>query len=278
MINKFSILNGAKYFSLGIFQNCVVFTPAKKYIKHFSGTTRIESWKFNGMSEENIDNITKSNSNFAPNFVDHHVLPDINFNGHCLTKNNISIPKKVINLYISYTLGPQLRNLNTDFTLGNCLFWSVKLTKNSDLDKYKYCGYGIGFVSRSKFSLPDGSMGRNVIIFGVYLNSSVHIHNEGKDILILGEGPTQGLDDTTLTVEAKYPINFIQSRKRFVLSLHYNGSNSFLFVNTIKINQFKAKDSETKDYTLCLGNISKDFTIDNMTKTRLKGVLKIFFY
>ena len=122
MINKFSILNGVKYFSLGIFQNCVVFTPAKKYIKHFSGTTRIESWKFNGMSEENIDNITKSNSNFAPTFVDHHVLPDINFNGHCLTKNNISIPKKVINLYISYTLGPQLRNLNTDFTLGNCLF------------------------------------------------------------------------------------------------------------------------------------------------------------
>ena len=121
-------------------------------------------------------------------------------------------------------------------------------------------------------------MGRNVVIFGVYLNSSVHIDNKGKDILILGEGPTQGLDDTTLTVEAKYPINFIQSRKRFVLSLHYNGSSSFLFVNTIKVNQFKAKDSETKNYTLCLGNISEDFTIDNMTKTRLKGVVKIFFY
>ena len=134
------------------------------------------------------------------------------------------------------------------------------------------------FVSRSKFSLPDGSMGRNVIIFGGYLNSSVHIDNKGKDILILGEEPTQGLDDTTLTVEAKYPINFIQSRKRFVLSLHYNGSNSFLFVNTINVNQFKAKDSETKDYKLCLGNISKDFTIDNMTKTRLKGVVNFFFY
>ena len=89
------------------------------------------------MSEENIENITKSNSNFAPTFVDHYLLPDINFNGHCLLKNNIFIPKKVINLYISYTLGPQLSNLNTDFTLGNCLFGSVKLTKNTDLDKYK---------------------------------------------------------------------------------------------------------------------------------------------
>ena len=67
-------------------------------------------------------------------------------------------------------------------------------------------------------------MGRNVIIFGVDLNSCVHIDNKGKDILIFGGGPTQGLDDTTLTAEAKYPINFTQSGKRFVLSLHYNGS------------------------------------------------------
>ena len=140
LINKFSILNGAKYFSSGIFQNYLVFIPAKKYIKYFSGTTRIESWKSNGMSEENIENITTSKSNSAPTFVDHHVLPDINFNGNCLIKNNISTPNKVINLYISYTLGPQLRNLNTDFTLGNCLLGSVKLTKYPDLDKYKYSG------------------------------------------------------------------------------------------------------------------------------------------
>ena len=67
------------------------------------------------MSEENMENVTKSDNNFAPTFVDHHLFPHINFNGHCLIKNNISIPKKVINLYISYTLGPQLRNLNTEF-------------------------------------------------------------------------------------------------------------------------------------------------------------------
>ena len=67
------------------------------------------------------------------------------------------------------------------------------------------------------------------------MSSCAHIDNRKKGILILGEGPTQGLDDTTLTAEAKYPINFTQSRKRFVLSLHYNGSNSFLLVNTTKI-------------------------------------------
>ena len=80
---------------------------------------------------KSIENTTKSDSNFAPTFVDHHVLPDINFNGHCLMKNNISIPKKVTNLYTSYTLGSQLRHLNTNFTLGNCLFGFVKLTKNA---------------------------------------------------------------------------------------------------------------------------------------------------
>ena len=95
LINKFSILNGAKYFSSGIFQNYLVFMPAKKYIKYFSGTTRINSWKYNGMSEENIENITKSDSNFAPTFVDQHLIPYISFNRHCLIKRNISISKKI---------------------------------------------------------------------------------------------------------------------------------------------------------------------------------------
>ena len=107
-----------------------------------------------------------------------------------MIKNNISIPKKVINLYISYTLGPQLRNFNTNFTLSNCLFGSLKLTKNADLDKYKFTRYGIGFDSFGEYSLHDGSIDKNFIIFGVDMSSSVHIDNKGKDILILGIGPT----------------------------------------------------------------------------------------
>ena len=100
--------------------------------------------------------------------------------------------------------------------------------------------------------------------------------NKGKDIFIIGEGPTKGLGDTALTAEAKYAINFTQSGKRFALSLHYNESNSFLFVNATKVYQFKAKYSEIKSYALCLGKILKDFIINNMTKAGLKGVV-IFF-
>ena len=77
-------------------------------------------------------------------------------------------------------------------------------------------------------------MAKNVIIYGADMNSFAHIHYKNKDILILGERTRDGLDDTTLTAEAKYPINFTQPRKRFVINLHYNGSNNFLF-NATKV-------------------------------------------
>ena len=89
------------------------------------------------------------------------------FNGHRLIKNHIYIPKKSNKFNISYTLTPWLRNLNTDFTLNNCLIESVKLIKNADPDKYKYSSCSIEFDIHSEFSLPDGGVGRNATIFGV---------------------------------------------------------------------------------------------------------------
>ena len=93
----------------------------------------------------------------------------------------------------------------------------------------------------SEFSLADGSLGKNVIIFEADMSSPVHIVNKNKDISFLGEGPTQGSDDTTLTAEAQYSINFSRSKRKFCLSLHYNGSNSFLFVNAKKNKSIQSK-------------------------------------
>ena len=93
-------------------------------------------------------------------------------------------------------------------------------------------------------------MGKNVIIFGADIRSSVHADNKWKDILIVGKGPAQGLDDTTLKAETKYRINFTQSNRKTVSSLHYNGGKSFLLVNAKKIYQFKANDSEIKKVSL----------------------------
>ena len=107
-------------------------------------------------------------------------------------------------------------------------------------------------------------------MFGADMSPFMHVNNKGKGILILGEGPAQGLDDTTLTAEAK--INFTQSGKIFVLSLHYNGSNSFLFINAAKVYIFKQKNSEIKDYVLHLGNVC---TINSRKKNRIKWSCKI---
>ena len=93
-----------------------------------------------------------------------------------------------------------------------------------------------------------------------------------KDILVLGRGPTQGLE-STLTAEKMYSINFTVTKKKFCLSLHYNGANNYLFVNGTEIIKFKAKDFEIVASTLCLGNISKDWSTDNMKK---QGLLVMF--
>ena len=89
------------------------------------------------------------------------------------------------------------------------------------------------------------------------MSSSVHLHNKGKDILISGKGPTQGLGGDSLTAKM-YSINFIEHSKKFSLSLYYNGANSYLFVNGKQIHKFKAKDSEIVATPLFLRNISKD--------------------
>ena len=95
-----------------------------------------------------------------------------------------------------------------------------------------------------------------------------------KDILVLGKGQTQGLEHT-LTAGKMYSINFTVTKKKFCLTLHYNGANSSLFVNGTEIHKFKAKDSEIVATPLCLGNISKDWLAENMKKQRLMDMYMI---
>ena len=146
------------------------------------------------------------------------------------------------------------------------LFGAVTLTKNAGIEKYKYSGFGIGFHRRSSFSFPGGGFGEKVLIFGVDMSSTVNINNKGKNILVLGKRPTQGLE-STLTAEKMYSISFTLTKKKFFLSLHYNGANIYLFVNGTWIYKFKAKDSEILVCPICLGNISKDWSVDNMKRT-----------
>ena len=97
------------------------------------------------------------------------------------------------------------------------------------------------------------------------MSSTMKIDNKKKDILILVKGPTQELEHT-LSAEKIYSINFTEHNKNFYLSLYYNGANSYLFVNGTEIIKLKAKNSEIVATPLCLGNILKDWSVDNLKK------------
>ena len=103
---------------------------------------------------------------------------------------------------------------------------------------------------------------KNKIIFGIDSNSSVYSDNKG---------PADGLDDTAITAEAEFFVNFGEQQEKFCLSLYHNGSSSYLFVNRVRVYQFKVKYSETKPNVLCISNIWNYFTVDDMKKTCFYG-------
>ena len=121
------------------------------------------------------------------------------------------------------------------------MFGAVSLTKNVDIDKYNYSGYGIGFDRQGEFSFSTRGFGRNCIIVGVDLSSSTHANNKKNNILVLGKDFVQGINGTTIYAEKMYSINFTESNKKFCLSLHYNGDNSYLFVKVQKFINLKEK-------------------------------------
>ena len=104
---------------------------------------------------------------------------------------------------------------NSDPTLKDCLFGAATLTKNADIDKYGYSGYGIGFDRRSSFSFPGGGFGQNVLMFGADVSFSTHMDNKKKDKSVLRNRPRQGLEHT-LTAEKMYSINFTVTKKEIL--------------------------------------------------------------
>ena len=149
-------------------------------------------------------------------------------------QNKTKSQKNMVNIFTLW-----LFNVGQDFTSEKKFFCVVKLTKNSDPEKFKYFGCGIGFDARGSFSLSNGSgFVKNVIIFGANMSSLVHTDNKKKYILVLVKGTRDGLVDTMLTAEKDYSINFTEQQKKFCLSFHYNGVNGYIFVIVFEIYNF----------------------------------------
>ena len=183
----------------------------------------------------------------------------------------------IVNIYIVYLIDPISNSRNTNYTVQNALFGCVKITKNAtDTSKHKYEGYGICFDEGGMFSMGNINNGRNVLIFKLHENLVIHINNKANNIFIMDDGFVQGVNDTTLYAEKIYNQNFTAVNKKFVLSLHYNGDYSYLFVNGKQELKFKAKDDQIVKEILCLGDISDDWTAANAQKTGLWGEIYDF--
>ena len=211
--------------------NFLVFQQMYRYFKRIAGVgsgNYIYFWKAKGLSDEELDSVTASDYKITPELSFYGTKTRVEFNGSCLKQDKATYNHRtIVNIYIIYEIS---KNYNSTYAmLENCLFGAVSLTKNADINKYKYFGYGIGFDRNGEFIFGN-ELCENCIIFGADLSSFSHA-NKKNNILVLGKDFEQGINDTTIYAEKLYKINFIAKNKKICLSLHYNGVNSFLFVN-----------------------------------------------
>ena len=213
--NDLSLYKGKQYFDeRSGKKNYLLFLPINKYFRLNSVANRVDyvlSWKSKRFSSKNTR---------PPTTSDNSLSPELNYYG---TKTRVKVTKTfskksrhflthkhAVNIYIVYELAAS-SSFNSDPTLRHSLFGAVTLTKNADIEKYKYSGYGIGFDRRSSFSFAAGGFGQNVLIFGADLSTSIHVDNKKKYILVLERGATQGLERFLKL----YSINFTVTKNFF---------------------------------------------------------------
>ena len=195
-------------------------------------------------------------------------------------QNVASIPNNgnVINIYCVYKLDSIASNRDDTFTIQNALFGAMQIAKNTDTSKYNYKGYCICFDEGGQFghSITEGGFAhttnaRNVLIFGADMSFSTHPNNRANNIYVMGELFIQGINDTTIYAEKKLYRNFTDPSEKFILSLHYNGDDSYLFVNGRQELKFKCKTDQLVKEKLCIGNLSDQWTTSESEKTGLYG-------
>ena len=192
-----------------------------------------------------------------------------------LTSNNDHVVNKnVVNIYTVYKLDPLASTRDTSFTIQNASFGATQITKDAtNNSKNNYKGYGICFDEGSEFghTITEGGRAhttdaRNVLIFGADMSFSAHATNRANNIYLMGTGLTQGINDTTIYAEKNFYRNFTDLGKKFMLSLHYNGDDSYLFVNGRQELKFKAKTDQLVKEKLCIGNLSDQWTTSESEK------------
>ena len=184
--NDLSYCRGKQYFDEGSGkQNYLVFLPINKYFKLNSvagAADYVLSWESKGLSNESYKTPITTNNSLTAELNYYGTKTKMKFTGSCFKQSShILTHKKVVNIYIVYEL-PASSSHDRHPTIKKCLSGAVTLTKNADIEKDKYSGYGIGFDRRSSFSFPSGGFGQNVLIFGADMSTSIHIDNKKRHI------------------------------------------------------------------------------------------------
>ena len=184
-------------------QNYLVFQAAYKYFEKTETTPtlcKISSWESKGLSNEKIIAGTKT---VAPYLIYETAIIKVSFMPSILKQNKVTYNHgPIVNIYVLYRMTSHTKS--SSIVLENCLFGAVKITKNANVDKYKYSGYGTGFDVKGEYTHPDGGDGKNVIIVGADLSNSRHANNITRNILVLGRDFIQKIDDTTIYAEKMY--------------------------------------------------------------------------
>ena len=160
---------------------------------------------------------------------------NVKLTGNYFVQTKVIIPNsdKIVNIYVVYMFDPIASTRNSDFAIQNALFGQVNVTKNADISKNKYEGYGLCFDEGGTFSKGNINNGRNVLIFGVRESSLTHANNKNNNIYVMGDLFVQGINNTTLYAEKVYSQ-----------TVHYNGHKSYLIVNGKQEIAFKAKNDQ----------------------------------
>ena len=244
---------------------------------------KISAWKstgiFNYSGDSNMNAVGDASGGLA--FLVNDGRMHVYLSGNYFKQDKTHIPNNdnAINIYCAYEIQPIASSRDTSFTIQNALFGASQITKDAtDNSKNNYKGYGICFDERSQFGhtiTEDGragtTNGRNVLIFGVDMSFSAHATNRANNIYVMGDGLMQGIHDTTLYVEKNYSRNFTDPGKKFIISLHYNGHESYFFVNGRQELKFKVKTDQLVKEKLFIGNLSDQWTASESFKTGFYG-------
>ena len=239
-----------------------MFQPIYKFFKKIGNSDHILTWKSKGLSDDNIKRPVTFDNSFAPLLNRIGFRTRIIFDSQCLKPDKLTFKHEtVVNIYIVYEKNLWPFKQSVDFTFVKSLFGAIKLTKNVDFDKYKYSAYGIGFDAVGVFTLFNGKeFGKNLIIFGADMSSSEHVNNRENDIVILGKGPTQGLDNTILTTKKEYAIDCSEQQKKVYIIM--------VRIVTYLLTMLKYANSKQKILKkMQLHYVLKDFSTYDIKKT-----------